>query len=283
MSLGVSERKVEKIQVSLLLPYRPIDCAVFYFRQYIFTVYYLVMDASASSKKISEVVVAVIPVFNEAGNIEMVLDKLSEYGILKCIVSIDPFNSDAIEKILTQRGVPFVVAPQSGYDSAVYFASCSVEQYYPGAMYILFTDAGNKYSYSVLTDFFQSISGGADIVLGNRLNAHEFLHWRQRVGTQLVLFTINIIFRKKIHDLGPIRMMRISLLKRLAVRPRGFRFPTETLVKSLALKATIVEVPIQLTPRLGVSKISGNLYRSIWAGIDMFSALQFIFYTDTLY
>ena len=78
-------------------------------------------------------------------------------------------------------------------------------------------------------------------------------------------------------------MMRISLLKRLDVKPRGFRFPTETLIKSLALKANVVEVPVLLTPRLGVSKISGNFRKSLKAGVDMFSALQFIFYTDTLY
>ena len=228
-------------------------------------------------------VVAIIPVLNEAGNMSLVLDSLAVYGIEHCIVSIDPRNSDSIERILTERGVPFVIAPQSGYDSAVHTAAGAIEKYFPTSKYILCTDAGNKYSYDVLGDFFSRLEEGADLVLGNRINAGEYLHWRQRVGTQLVLLIINSIFRKRIHDLGPIRMMRISLLKRLDVKPRGFRFPTETLIKSLALKANVVEVPMVLTPRLGVSKISGNFRKSLKAGIDMFSALQFIFYTDTLY
>ncbi len=240
------------------------------------------MNSVSSNSHLGMRVVAIIPVLNEAGNISLVLDALASYGIQQYIVSIDPRNIDSIEDILTERSVPFVMAPESGYDSAVHAAVGAIEKYYPKSKYILFTDAGNKYSYKVLGDFFSSLEQGADVVLGNRINAREYLHWRQRIGTQIVLVIINSIFRKRIHDLGPIRMMRISLLKRLDVRPRGFRFPTETLIKSLALNSIVVEVPMVLTPRLGVSKISGNFRKSVRAGIDMFSALQFIFYTDTL-
>ncbi len=238
------------------------------------------VDSQKNSVVLPENVVAIIPVLNEAGNIETVLEGLARRGIYKSIVALDPRNTDNTTDILSARGAPFLVAPQSGYDSAVNAAVQFIDSYFPESLHVLFSDAGGKYDYAIIDDFLCAIAAGADMALGRRINAAQHLHWHQRFGTQLVLFPVTIFFKAPLHDIGPIRMVRRSLLARLAPKPRSFRWPTETLIKALALGARVVEVPLTLTSRQGKSKVSGNFLRSVRAGADMLSALQFLFYKE---
>jgi hypothetical protein len=51
------------------------------------------------------------------------------------------------------------------------------------------------------------------------------------------------------------------------MRDRGFGWPVEMVVKSAALRARIVEVPVTHAPRLGGrSKVAGTLLGSLRAG-----------------
>lgn len=231
-----------------------------------------------SPQEVLQHTVAVIPVLNEAKSIEIVLDNLARADITRAIVGIDPNNTDNIKDLLAKREVPYVITPRSGYDSAVSAAVEVIPQHYPECQYILFSDAGNKYSYMVIPLFASALSRGADMALGNRINAHEHLLWHQRLGTQLVLLPITMHFGVSVHDLGPVRMTTRALIEKLNMQPRMFRWPTESLIKALAVGAVVVEVPMTLTPRIGSSKVSGSLRRSLRAGFEMYSALRFFAY-----
>ena len=62
------------------------------------------------------------------------------------------------------------------------------------------------------------------------------------------------------------------------MEPRKFRWPTELLVKALALKLNVKQVEVVTRPRKGSSKVSGSLRASLRAGIEMFSSLSFVNY-----
>lgn len=231
-----------------------------------------------SIQSILEKTVVIIPAYNEAASMALVLDNLAREGITRVIVALDPHNRDDTVAVLARRGVPYVVAPSTGYDNAVHAATQALPRFHPDSEYVLFSDAGNKYDCSVVLLFARALASGADMVLGNRVNAWQYLLWHQRLGTQLVLLPIRMYFGAHLHDLGPVRMARRALIEKLDMRPKMFRWPTESLVKALAIGAKVVEVPITLTPRIGTSKVSGNLKRSLRAGLEMYSALKFFRY-----
>lgn len=108
--------------------------------------------------------------------------------------------------------------------------------------------------------------GRADLVLGaRRFDGHHPLH--ATLGTRLVAAFVARRFHTRLSDLGPMRAIRVDLLRRLGMRDRGFGWPVEMVVKSAALRARIVEVPVTHAPRLGGrSKVAGTLLGSLRAG-----------------
>jgi len=70
-----------------------------------------------------------------------------------------------------------------------------------------------------------------------------------------------------VHDIGPLRAIRVSLLRALGMRDRAFGWPVEMVVKAAAHRVRILEVPVTHQPRLGGrSKVAGTLGGSIRAG-----------------
>ena len=75
-----------------------------------------------------------------------------------------------------------------------------------------------------------------------------------------------------ITDFGPLRAIRVDLLRRLDMQDRAFGWPVEMVVKAAVLGARILEVPVSHTARLaGRSKVSGTLFGTVRAGYAFLS------------
>jgi glycosyltransferase involved in cell wall biosynthesis len=108
--------------------------------------------------------------------------------------------------------------------------------------------------------------GRADLALGARQFAGHH-PWHATLGTRLVAGLVARRFGVRLRDLGPLRAIRVDLLRRLGMRDRGFGWPVEMVVKAAALRARIIEVPVSHGPRLGGrSKVAGTLGGSLRAG-----------------
>jgi|GEM_PF-2640411 len=221
-------------------------------------------------------VVVIIPVHNEADNIRGVIESLQSHRYTQTIVAIDPRTNDTSANEAAAGGAHIVHAPHWGYDSAAAAAVAAIRATFPTCEYVVFFDAGGKFPPDAIANMLEKARTGASLVLASRAAARENLRLHQKIGTALVLWCINFLFRSHITDISPFRVIRYPLLNGLDMQPRVFRFPSEMLVKCLALKVSIEEVQITLRPRLGRSKVSGNLFNSMRAGFDMFSALQFV-------
>ena len=223
-------------------------------------------------------IVTVIPALNEGNNILFVVDKLKECGLSQVIVSVDATSSDNTYTVLSQAKIPCIKGERSGYDPTVQAGVFLLDKLYPSCKYVLFSDAGGKYPYEVIKDFILEMDRGADLVMGSRVLEREHMLWHQKLGTQLILFPIKILFGENIKDISPFRLIRYAVLKRLNMQPQKFRWPSEMLVKCLAARMKVVEVPVTSLKRQGVSKVSANFKNSVLAGLDMLSALQFVFF-----
>jgi len=219
-----------------------------------------------------------MPVLNEVDNILSVIQSLKDNNLQNIIIGVDAATTDATPQILEQAIIHYVKSPYTGYDPTVSSALAKIEEYYPQTKYILFADAGRKYSFEIVSTFYNKINQGADLVLGSRVGQTENMLWHQKLGTQVVLLPIRILFNRKIADISPFRLIRRDKYQKLDMIGDKFRFPSEMLIKCLALNYQIVEVPVVSLKRQGTSKVSGSLKNSIKAGKDMISALQFAWF-----
>lgn len=222
-------------------------------------------------------VAVIIPIFNEADTIENVLNDLYRVGLTIVVCGVSPSTSDNSIQIIKKQNANFVISPKHGYDFAAHEAFIYIKKRYPTIKYILFADAGRKYSFSIVKTFYSHMQQGTDLVLGVRTKGgRNNLFWHQKLGTYLVLTPINFYFRTQILDISPFRMIKKEVLDELRMKPSKFRYPSEMLIKCLALRKKVIQVPIISHKRKGKSKVSGSLRNSIRAGFDMISSLRFV-------
>jgi glycosyltransferase involved in cell wall biosynthesis len=221
--------------------------------------------------------IIIIPCKNEADNISNVLDKLLKLKSKAIIVGIDPGTNDATAEIVKSKNCIPILAKRSGYDPVVCAATDYALEHYDYSV-LLYADAGNKYDYAKSLEMIEVINSGADMVLANRLDTNNSMLWHQKLGTQIILFLINLAFRKNIKDISPFRLVRSSVFEKVTMKPQMFRWPSELLVKSLACKLSIGQIDVESLTREGNSKVSGSLKNSIKAGVAMFSSLKFVNY-----
>lgn len=220
----------------------------------------------------------VIPVLNEADNILSVVTDLKTLGYEQIIIGIDSKTTDNTKELLDKNRIKSVIANRTGYDPTVNAAVKAIDSMYPNTKYVVFADAGKKYSFENIAKLHQKAQEGFNLVLGVRTDQVNSMLWHQKLGTQLVLLPARLIFKKKILDISPFRLINYELLKKLTMEPKKFRWPTEMLIKTLAINKSVGEVKVASLKRQGVSKVSGSLKNSIKAGLDMFSALKFIYF-----
>src|SRR5690606_8752463 len=89
--------------------------------------------------------------------------------------------------------------------------------------------------------------------------------FRKSVGHLLM----KLFFNSKFTDLGPFRAIRFEKLKALEMRDTTYGWTVEMQLKVLRHKMTYTEVPVHYKRRIGVSKVSGTLKGTIFAGIKI--------------
>jgi hypothetical protein len=157
-----------------------------------------------------------------------------------------------------------VSEPRRGYGAACFAGVAALP---PDAGVAVFLDAdGSQRPEEIPLVLDPVLAGRADLVLGaRRLAGRHPVH--AAAGTRLLARFVAWRWRLPITDFGPLRAIRVDLLRRLDLRDRASGWPVEMVVKAAVLGAGILEVPVSHAPRLaGRSKVSGTLLGSIRAG-----------------
>lgn len=205
---------------------------------------------------------------------------LKRQNYMNIVIGLDCKSTDETETLLKKLNIVYVKGSRSGYDptllAAYKFALDTFEQF----RYILTCDAGGKYDYSSFASLYESVEAGNDLVLGVRIDRVRSMLWHQKIGTHLVLLPCKLIFRLNIMDISSVRLIKISVLKRLNLQGRRFGLPTEIIIKALALRVPIGQVPVEMRKRQGASKVSGSLANSLRAARDLFYNYRYVRYKD---
>ncbi len=117
----------------------------------------------------------------------------------------------------------------------------------------------------------------ADLVIGarvKRLREQGSMTPQQVFGNWLATFLMKLMFGAKFTDLGPFRAIKYNKLLALNMEDKTYGWTVEMQLKALKQKLNYIEIPVKYRNRIGVSKVSGTVKGTIFAG---FKILGWIF------
>ena len=213
-----------------------------------------VSTAAPATRRVS----VVIPCLNEAETIaECVVRSrvvLDESGLIGEVIVVDNGSTDGSGELARGVGAIVVEEPRRGYGSA-YLAGLDVA----GGDYIVMVDADLTYDFQEIPRFVEELDGGAQLVIGNRMESiHPGAMPRlSRLGNPLLSGFLNALHRTNIHDAHcGMRALRRDVLPLLNLRTVGMEFASEMVIRATREQLDVREVPIELHPRVGRSKLS---------------------------
>jgi glycosyltransferase involved in cell wall biosynthesis len=200
----------------------------------------------------------VIPCLNEAESIAECVNTaqrvLQENGLDGEVVVVDNGSEDGSATLAQLAGARVVEEPRRGYGSA-YLAGFAAAR----GDYIVMIDADLTYDFEEIPRFVHELDCGAELVMGNRLQAVQpgAMSTLSRIGNPLLSGFLNLLFRTPVGDAHcGMRALRRDVLPALALQATGMEFASEMVIRAARGGLEIRELPIALHPREGESKLS---------------------------
>lgn len=220
-------------------------------------------DAQANSAL--DDIQAIVPVRNEAATIALVVRGLKAAGLQRVRV-VDNGSTDGSSRIAAEAGAEVACEPIPGYGRACWRG---LQQLDEGVDWVFFCDGDGSDDLSDLPEFCRRRSE-YDLILGDRrasISGRSAMTPAQNFGNALATFLLGMGWGYWYRDLGPMRLVRRSLLEQMQMQDRGFGWTVEMQARAIELGARIAEIPVAYRPRQGGrSKISGTLTGSVRAG-----------------
>ncbi|MFC1804619.1 glycosyltransferase family 2 protein [Candidatus Omnitrophota bacterium] len=220
---------------------------------------------SAQSLEIS----VVMPCLNEEKTIGLcirqALTSFKDNNLKGEVVICDNGSSDNSVEIAKGLGARLVFQKVKGYGCAYQLGILEAR-----GKYIIIGDSDGTYDFSALMKFIQPLREGSDFVNGSRIKGriHEgamsFLH--RRLGNPFLSFVLNLFFKSGFSDVycGMKAFSKEFYWKIKPVSP-GMEFALELVIKASRLRAKRTEIPIDLFPRKGKSKL--RTFRDGWRSL----------------
>ncbi|MCJ7465614.1 MAG: glycosyltransferase family 2 protein, partial [Maribacter sp.] len=116
------------------------------------------------------------------------------------------------------------------------------------------------------------IEDDIDFVIGARvkeLREEGSMTPQQVFGNWLATRLMKLFFGATFTDLGPFRAIKYSKLVGLQMEDKTYGWTVEMQLKVLKQQLTYTEVPVRYKKRIGISKVSGTIKGSIFAGVKI--------------
>jgi glycosyltransferase involved in cell wall biosynthesis len=214
--------------------------------------------AVAVSAPTSARVSVVIPCLNEAETIAECVSAarsvLDESRLDGEVIVVDNGSSDGSGELARAAGAIVVDEPRRGYGSA-YLAGLAAA----GGDYIVMIDADLTYDFREIPSFVKELDDGAELVVGNRMSGLQpgAMPWLSRIGNPILSGFLNALHRTKVRDAHcGMRAVRRTVLPVLNLRTVGMEFASEMVIRATREHLDVREIPIELHPRVGTSKLS---------------------------
>jgi glycosyltransferase involved in cell wall biosynthesis len=200
----------------------------------------------------------VIPCLDEAETITECVRRaravLDESGLEGEVIVVDNGSTDGSGELARVAGALVVYEPRRGYGSA-YLAGLEVAR----GDYIVMVDADLTYDFGEIPRFVQELDDGAQVVIGNRMQNIRpgAMPLLSRLGNPILSGFLNVLHRTNVRDAHcGMRALRREVVPVLNLRTVGMEFASEMVIRATRERLDVREVPIELHPRVGESKLS---------------------------
>lgn len=213
----------------------------------------------------------IIPAHNEADSISKVIQDIPNTVSEVIVVNNNSTDDTAINA--ENAGATVLTELKKGYGYACLCGLDYVASKSKKPDIIVFIDGDYSDYPEELTKVVQPIiENNIDFVVGARKKETRepgSMTPQQIFGNWLATFLMKLFFRATFTDLGPFRAMKYEKLLALEMEDKTYGWTVEMQLKALRQKMTYTEVPVRYKKRIGVSKVSGTVKGSIFAGIKI--------------
>jgi len=210
----------------------------------------------------------IIPAFNEQNSIVKVIKDLPK--MVEEIIVVNNNSTDETAKNAKNAGATVLHETKKGYGFACLKGINYIENQNNKPSIVVFLDGDYSDFPEQLSEIIQPIiQENIDFVVGARLkNLREqgSMTPQQIFGNWLATSLMKFFFNSKFTDLGPFRAIKYEKLLALNMSDKTYGWTVEMQLKVLKRKMSYTEIPIKYRNRIGVSKVSGTVKGSIFAG-----------------
>ena len=215
----------------------------------------------------------IIPAYNEQDSIAKVITEIP--AIVNEIIVVNNNSTDLTVKNATNAGATVLTENNRGYGFAClkglnYIANLDIK---PDIVVFLDGDYSD-YPEELTKVIAPIIEENIDFVVGARVKKYRengAMTPQQVFGNWLATFLMKLFFDAKFTDLGPFRAIKYHKLLALNMEDKTYGWTVEMQLKALKQKLSYKEIPVNYRNRIGVSKVSGTVKGTIFAGIKILS------------
>lgn len=192
----------------------------------------------------------IIPVYNEAKTIAVLIEKVNSINIDKEIIVIDDGSSDGTGKILRSIHSPNIKVIHHSTNRGKGSAFLTGLSHATGE-YVIIQDADLEYRPEEYVKLMEEMKrGSADLVLGARFTKGYHGAFIPRLGNRFLTSFLNFLFGVKLNDFFTCyKLCRREALIGLNLASSSFDMDAEIVAKALKRKWRLIEVPIEYVPR----------------------------------
>ena len=213
----------------------------------------------------------IIPAFNEADSIEHVISEIPKE--VSEIIVVNNNSNDDTAKNAQNAGATVLSESKMGYGHACLCGMDYIARQSKLPDIVVFIDGDySDYPEELTKVVAPIIEQNIDFVIGarvRRLRENGSMTPQQVFGNWLATFLMKVLFRATFTDLGPFRAIKYDKLLALEMEDKTYGWTVEMQLKALKKKLTYTEVSVRYKKRIGVSKVSGTVKGTIFAGIKI--------------
>ncbi|NJN50154.1 MAG: glycosyltransferase family 2 protein [Polaribacter sp.] len=219
------------------------------------------------------VIKVIIPAFNEEKSIAKVIAEIPK--IVDEVIVVNNNSTDKTIENATKAGATVLTEQRKGYGFACLKGIDYINNQPKKTDIVVFLDGDYSDYPEQLTAIVKPIiNNKVGFVVGARkkeLREKGSMTPQQIFGNWLATFLMKLIFNSKFTDLGPFRAIKLKTLNSLEMSDKTYGWTVEMQLKVLRKKISYVEVPVKYKNRIGVSKVSGTIKGTIFAGVKIIS------------
>ena len=217
------------------------------------------------------IITVIIPAYNEQDSIANVVNDIPE--IVNEIIVINNNSTDNTAINAKNAGATVLYESRKGYGYACLKGLDYIENQKTKPEIVVFLDGDYSDYPAQLTELISPIiTKNIDFVLGARVKDQRELGAmtpQQIFGNWLATSLIKLFFGATFTDLGPFRAIKYEKLIALKMEDKTYGWTVEMQLKALKQQLTYLEIPVRYRNRIGVSKVSGTIKGTIFAGIKI--------------